>query len=319
MAAARRAHVLPGDVRRQTARYQGEILLQGHVDPALFAARIGIGQLERFDGTRQIIEHIAGDLAQQLLSGCQLPLRGNDRCRAGIVGGARFLDVGDGDQADVVALLGLLELTIDRGQIALLRVDVVLRREHVEIALRHARDEVLLRRLVIRLGLRDLRIRALQGHPILPAEQVLLEVDAVMVSGRRDAAVEGKALENRGAAAAARHLYGLDQVRRSLVVFLADGAVRRQLRQQRGERLRLRFERGQTIGFGLSELRIVLQGALIDGQQVRRRRAASPREQTTGEQTQYTRCHLQYCGILGSTSRDHARMPPARLNTEANP
>ena len=55
----------------------------------------------------------------------------------------------------------------------MLRVEVVLRGEHVEIALRHARDQVLLCGLVIRLGLRDLGIRALQRHPILPAEQIL--------------------------------------------------------------------------------------------------------------------------------------------------
>ena len=69
----------------KTARYQGQILLQGHLDPAVFAARVGIGELEGLDGPRQIVEDIAGDLAQEFLRGCELALRRQSppprRCR----------------------------------------------------------------------------------------------------------------------------------------------------------------------------------------------------------------------------------------------
>ena len=105
---------------------------------------------------------------------------------------AGLLDVGDRDQSHLVPLLGLLELTVDRGQIGLLRIDVVLCGKHVKVALCNAGDEVLLCRLVIRFGLRHLGIRALQSHPILPAKQVLSQVQAVAMSGRRHPAVEGK-------------------------------------------------------------------------------------------------------------------------------
>jgi hypothetical protein len=90
--------------------------------------------------------------------------------RAAVVRGARFLHVGDGDQADFVALFGLIELVVHRGQIALLRIEVILGGEHVEIALRDAGHQVLLRGLVVRFGLRNLRIRALAGPPSSASE-----------------------------------------------------------------------------------------------------------------------------------------------------
>ena len=62
---------------------------------------------------------------------------------------------------------------------------------------------------------------------------------------------------------------------------LRDRSAARDLRQQRRERLGLRLERGQPRRLGLFQLRIVLQSALIDREQVRRRRDA--RDQTCGE------------------------------------
>jgi hypothetical protein len=61
--------------------------------------------------------------------------------------------------------------------------------------LRDALHQILLRGLVVRFGLRHLRVRALQGHPILPAKQVLPHVDAVPVRRRDDAPIEGVGLK----------------------------------------------------------------------------------------------------------------------------
>ena len=86
------------------------------------------------------------------------------------MGGSCFLHVGDGDQPYLIALFGLLELPIHRCQRAFLCIQIVLRSQHVEVALRHPRDQVLLRRLIVGFGLGDLRVGALQRHPVLPAE-----------------------------------------------------------------------------------------------------------------------------------------------------
>ncbi len=73
-----------------------------------------------------------------------------------VVGGARLLHVGYGDQSDLIARLGLLQLAADRDQCDLLRLEVILGGENVEIALRDSLHQVLLRGLVVRLGLRHL-------------------------------------------------------------------------------------------------------------------------------------------------------------------
>ena len=99
-----------------------------------------------------------------------------------IVRGARFLHVGDRDQADLEALVRLLELARERFERRLRGVDGVLRGEHIEVALRGALDQVLLRGLVVGFGLRDLCVGALQRRPLIPAEQRLAQRDVVLVA-----------------------------------------------------------------------------------------------------------------------------------------
>ena len=111
--------------------------------------------------------------------------------------GARLLDVGDGDQSDLVARLGLCQLAVDRHQRDLLRLQVILRSENVEIPLRHPLHEVLLRGLVVCLGLRHLRVRALQRLPVFPAKQILLQVDGVLMNGGVDLAAEREGFGHR--------------------------------------------------------------------------------------------------------------------------
>src|ERR1700722_10297015 len=53
MSAARSAYVFSSNVRRQAAGDQRQILLQSHFHPPVLADRVGIGELERFDGSCQ--------------------------------------------------------------------------------------------------------------------------------------------------------------------------------------------------------------------------------------------------------------------------
>ncbi len=95
-----------------------------------------------------------GDLAQQFLRGGELALRGDQVRGGGVARGARFLHVGDGDEADFEALVGLLELARNRVERRLLRLHVVQRGEHVEVARGHTQREVLLSHAVVRIRLR---------------------------------------------------------------------------------------------------------------------------------------------------------------------
>ena len=81
-------------------------------------------------------------------------LRGDEVRGGGVARGARFLHVGDGDEADFESLVGLLELARDGVERGLLGLHVVQRGEHVEVARGHAQREILLGDAVvgIRLG-----------------------------------------------------------------------------------------------------------------------------------------------------------------------
>jgi hypothetical protein len=169
------------------------------------------------------------------------------------MGGSRLLHVRDGDEADLVACLGLLHLPGDRGQGDFVGIDVILGGEHVEIGLRHALHQILLGRLVVRFGLRHLRIGTLEGDPVVPTKQVLLKVQRVVMGRGFDRAVERKGLEDgvgtagRGAGdafgGARRCTNGqadrLGGVLRTLVALPGNGAVGGELRQQCGECLGL--------------------------------------------------------------------------------
>ena len=131
---------------------------------------IRIHHLEGFDRARQEVERIADDLAQQFLRRGQCAFGGNHRRGGAVMGGARLLHIRDGNEPDLIARLGLLELASHRDQRDLLGLEIILCAEHVEIALRDPLHQVLLRGLVVRLGLRHLRIRALQAPPSSPSE-----------------------------------------------------------------------------------------------------------------------------------------------------
>ena len=92
------------------------------------------------------------------------------RCGRLVMSSARFLHVCDRDQADLEALVRLFELSREGFERRLCGVDRVLGGQHVEIALRGALNEILLRGLVVRFGLRNLARPRASGRTIGPSE-----------------------------------------------------------------------------------------------------------------------------------------------------
>src|SRR5438128_1727396 len=82
-----------------------------------------------------------------------------------VVGGLGFVGVGDGLGADLEVALGRGQLLGGRGLLGARRFQRVLGRQHVEVGLGHARDQVLLG--LGELGLRDglLQLALLVGFP----------------------------------------------------------------------------------------------------------------------------------------------------------
>ena len=170
------AHVIARDVGAEPAGGERQVLLHGRFHPLL---RIGgFGHLQRHGGARRGehgVLHV-GDLAQELLRGGQLTLGGDQVRRRGVARGARFLHVGDGDQAHFEALLRLLELArngVDRG---LLGLHVVLRGEHIEVARGDAHRQVLLRHAVVGVRLGHDAAGLLEAHELAPVEDALREL-----------------------------------------------------------------------------------------------------------------------------------------------
>ncbi len=97
---------------------------------------------------RSVISRSSSCAGGELALGCD-EVRGRRIAR-----GARFLHVGDRDEAHLEALVGLFELAGDGIERRLLGLHVVLRGEHVEIPRGNAQGEVLLGHAVVRVRLR---------------------------------------------------------------------------------------------------------------------------------------------------------------------
>ena len=172
------------------------------------------------------------------------------------MGRSRLFDIGDGNETNLVSGFRLIELAVDRGQCDLLRLEIVLCAEHIEVTLRDARHQVLFSRLVIRLGLGHLGVRAFKCLPVFPAKQALSQIDGVVVDCGLDFAAEGEALQHRRRVAdlrardadrrhaAGRKGHRLGGVLRSGVARAGDQAATREVRQQVGQSLRLGFQGG---------------------------------------------------------------------------
>jgi hypothetical protein len=120
-----------------------------------------------------------------------------------VVARLRFQGVDDGGGADLEIALRLGELLVDRGLLRFGQRHVVLREQHVEIRLRGAQPQVLLREREHRLRLQHRGAGLVDGDPVLHAEDRLRERDregvgGVVAVGR--AVALGIVAEDRGAA-----------------------------------------------------------------------------------------------------------------------
>ena len=261
VAATLQADVVARDFRRDPARAQLQVLVHGLLDPFLFVGRIRRGQRHVLARAVERVKGVARQFPQELQLRGEAALGLNEGGRRGIVGGLGFLDIGDRDQAHFKALLGLLELAAERVVGRLGGGQRVLRRQHVEVALRRAQDQVLLGGLIVDFRLRNLLVGALQRDPVLPAEDALAERDIPAVRLRVDFRVSDEGHDVAGVGHVAEGA-------RSVALALVVARARAELRQQRGKRLGLGLQRRKPVGLGLADLGIVLQGAGVNLREV---------------------------------------------------
>jgi hypothetical protein len=110
------AHISRGDFDVQSRRDHVEVIFERLADPELLVGRLRLVERHRIGGLDERLVILAREFAQCFLRRGERTLRGNHGGRRAVVRGARFLHVGDRDQADFEALLGLLELAIERLQ-----------------------------------------------------------------------------------------------------------------------------------------------------------------------------------------------------------
>jgi len=163
-----------------------------------------------------------------------------------------FQRVDDGRRAHLEVALGLGELLGDGAVLRIGERHVVLREEHVEIRLRHAQDQVLLRAGESRLGLDHLLLRLVDGDPALQAEDRLRERDRVGLGGEvavGRAVALGVVAEDRGAAREERQVgrSSLRQLLQARHVLRARGLV------DGIAHLRVAVDRDEVCGAGAAE------------------------------------------------------------------
>ena len=86
------------------------------------------------------------------------------------------MDIRDGDETDIVALLCLVELLSNRTTLGATEAQVLFRSEDIEIGLGHANDEKLLLGLVGSLGCIHTMHRFLEIHPACTVVDRLADV-----------------------------------------------------------------------------------------------------------------------------------------------
>ena len=168
----------------QAARDQVEVLLERDVDPAGLVLRVRALERHVAAGLGEAVVLLTGDLLELVLRVGERALGGDHRRGRRVARGLRLLHVGNGDQADLEALVGLVELARDGLERGLVGHQVVIGRQHREVGGGHAQDQVLFGRLVVDLGLRHLRVRGLDVHPVGPGQQVRAQVHRPGLGGR---------------------------------------------------------------------------------------------------------------------------------------
>jgi hypothetical protein len=230
-------------------------LLLSRIDPLIDPGRLR--RLQRNAGfeSGQIARRAADDLLQRcaldfqiaqgriFLRDCQVEAR------------LRFMGVGNGGGADFEVLLGRFQLFGDRSLLGLHEADRVLRRQHVEIRLRHAQHQILLGLGKLRFAQSDRELALLVLLPVGPAKQRLRQRQRIAV------AAASAYIFNLGTAVTAGQAHHRQQAGARLWQFLLSGAQR---------------------GTGARILRIVDQCLLISFQQIHRLRIQ--RDENAGNQ-----------------------------------
>ena len=137
---------------------------------------VGSAQGDALAEALQRVGLLAGEHQQRVALDRQVALGGDHLGRRQVGAGLGFMDVGDGDGADLEALLGegqLLGVGLVEG---LGGGQHVLGTEHVEVGLGRTQGEVLDGQLVLGVGQGRLHLALLVLDPVLPAEQGLGEL-----------------------------------------------------------------------------------------------------------------------------------------------
>ena len=175
-----------------------------------------------------------------------LALRNDAVGACGVVAGLRVQHVGLVREADIEALVGLIELAFERGFFGLGRGQVVLAAQHVEVAVGGLQDQVLLGRRELQRGLFVDVLGGLELEPAIGAEQRLRQGRLVRMS---IAVGRGRRLIDRRA-----HVGNI-------------GAAR-EVRQQPGAGLGHDFFLGAILGDGSGQVGVVVHRFLIDADQI---------------------------------------------------
>ena len=213
-----------------------------------------------------------GDGAQLLLCAGHRATACDDGRRTAVARGARNLHVGDGNEADFKAPLGLLELPLSGLQRRILGRQLVFGTQHGKIAVGDACDQFLSRRVKVGFGLGHGGIGLLQVDPAVPGEQVHRQ------SERRG----GRIVDRRGIGACADA--GPALVGRGID------------RQHVQEGLGLDFARAHVHGLGLLHGRIGGERLLVDVGEVGGRGHS---------------CHVGHCQSRHNNSL-HKRLPDSK-------
>ncbi len=241
-----------------------EVLLHRLLHPVFLVGGLWLVERQQVGRLLQRAVRLAGELAQQLVAGRELALGFDDCGGRAVVRGAGFLHVGDRDQPDLEALLGLLELAREGIQRGLGGGQRVLGGEHVEVALRDSHHQVLLGGAIVRLGDGHRRVGALQCLPLVPAEQRLAQLALPLPGVRVGLLVGLDVADHRRRGRIVVVIDCLQEGVRPVTAAGLDRAEHAHLRQQRGARLRLGLERGRLAGLGFAYQRIAGRGTGVD-------------------------------------------------------
>ena len=202
MAGALTRDLLPGDLMARARARDLQTRLVGYLHPLLDVGGPRLGQDERLAHRREAVRRLAQQQRERATFDLEVVAVGDLLGHRLVVARLRLQRVHDGRGADLEVALGLRELLVDRGLLRLGQRHVVLREQHVEVGLRHAKREVLRGAGEHHLGLQHRVPRLVHGDPVLHAKDRLRQCDGVGLGGvahLAGAAVEVVA-EDRGAA-----------------------------------------------------------------------------------------------------------------------